>query len=91
MILHLIAVLSMSVMPTASSQLLESKQMILWPLPALWIQDLRSLLIMVLPMPNFSAFEGLVIRLSDGYIVAVERSYADMITAYFDKVSTGKS
>lgn len=40
---------------------------------------------------EFFGIRGLVIRLSDGYIVAVERSYADMITAYFDKVSTGKS
>ena len=40
---------------------------------------------------EFFGIRGLVIRLSDGYIVAVERSYADMITAYFDKISTGKS
>ncbi|MGB2107405.1 MAG: sarcosine oxidase subunit gamma, partial [Candidatus Puniceispirillum sp.] len=40
---------------------------------------------------EFFGIRGLIVRLSDGYIVAVERSYADMITAYFDKVSTGKS
>ena len=32
---------------------------------------------------------ALVLRRPDGYIVAIERSYADMITKYFDKVSTG--
>ena len=32
---------------------------------------------------------ALIIRQADGYIIAVERSYADMITAYFDKVLTG--
>jgi heterotetrameric sarcosine oxidase gamma subunit len=33
---------------------------------------------------------ALIVRRSDGYIIAVERSYGDMITAYFDKVMTGK-
>ncbi len=32
---------------------------------------------------------ALVLRRPDGYIVAIERSYADMITKYFDKVSRG--
>jgi hypothetical protein len=30
-----------------------------------------------------------VLRWPDGYLAAVERSYADMISAYFDKISTG--
>lgn len=32
---------------------------------------------------------ALVLRQSDGYNIAVERSYADMITQYFDKISKG--
>ena len=39
---------------------------------------------------EFFGIRGLVVRRSDGYIIAVERSYADMITAYVDKVLTGK-
>ena len=33
---------------------------------------------------------GLVLRRQNGYSVAVERSYADMVSVYFDKVLTGK-
>jgi sarcosine oxidase subunit gamma len=39
---------------------------------------------------EFFGIRGLVVRRSDGYIIAIERSYTDMITEYFDKVSTGK-
>ena len=38
---------------------------------------------------EFFGIRGLVLRRPDGYLAAVERSYADMITAYFDKVTTG--
>ena len=34
---------------------------------------------------------GLIMRRQDGYLIAVERSYADMIAIYFEKVLTGKS
>ena len=40
---------------------------------------------------EFFGIRALVVRQSDGYIIAVERSYADMITAYFDKISIGIS
>ena len=33
---------------------------------------------------------GLVLRRQNGYSVAVERSYADMVSVYFNKVLTGK-
>jgi sarcosine oxidase subunit gamma len=33
---------------------------------------------------------GLVLRRQNGYSVAVERSYADMVSVYFKKVLTGK-
>lgn len=33
---------------------------------------------------------GLVFRRQNGYSVAVERSYADMVSVYFNKVLTGK-
>ena len=33
---------------------------------------------------------GLVLRRQNGYSIAVERSYADMVSVYFDKVLTGK-
>ena len=33
---------------------------------------------------------GLMLRRPDGYSIAVEHSYADMVTIYFDKVLTGK-
>lgn len=38
---------------------------------------------------EFFGIRGLVLRWPDGYLTAVERSYADMITAYFDKIMTG--
>ena len=38
---------------------------------------------------EFFGIRGLVLRWPDGYLAAVERSYADMISAYFDKISTG--
>jgi heterotetrameric sarcosine oxidase gamma subunit len=38
---------------------------------------------------EFFGIRGLVMRWPDGYLAAVERSYADMISAYFDKISTG--
>ena len=38
---------------------------------------------------EFFGIRGLVLRWPDGYLAAVERSYADMITTYFDKVMTG--
>lgn len=39
---------------------------------------------------EFFGIRGLVLRRQDGYSIAVEHSYADMITIYFDKVLTGK-
>ena len=33
---------------------------------------------------------ALVLRRQNGYSIAVERSYADMVSVYFDKVLTGK-
>lgn len=33
---------------------------------------------------------GLIMRRQKGYLIAVERSYADMIAIYFEKVLTGK-
>ena len=33
---------------------------------------------------------GLVLRRQNGYSIAVERSYADMVSVHFDKVLTGK-
>ena len=33
---------------------------------------------------------GLIMRRQNGYLIAVERSYTDMIAIYFEKVSTGK-
>ena len=33
---------------------------------------------------------GLIMRLHNGYLIAVERSYTDMIAIYFNKVLTGK-
>ena len=33
---------------------------------------------------------GLIMRRKNGYLIAVERSYTDMITIYFKKVLTGK-
>ena len=33
---------------------------------------------------------GLVLRRQNGYSIAVERSYADMVSVYFNKVLTGK-
>ncbi|MGB1864496.1 MAG: sarcosine oxidase subunit gamma family protein [Candidatus Puniceispirillum sp.] len=38
---------------------------------------------------EFFGIRGLVLRWPDGYLTAVERSYADMINAYFDKIMTG--
>ena len=38
---------------------------------------------------EFFGIRGLVLRWPGGYLTAVERSYADMITAYFDKITTG--
>jgi heterotetrameric sarcosine oxidase gamma subunit len=38
---------------------------------------------------EFFGIRGLVLRWPDGYLTAVERSYADMITTYFDKIMTG--
>ena len=40
---------------------------------------------------EFFGIRALVVRQSEGYTIAVERSYADMITAYFDKISKGIS
>ena len=38
---------------------------------------------------EFFGIRGLVLRWPGGYLTAVEQSYADMITAYFDKITTG--
>lgn len=38
---------------------------------------------------EFFGIRGLVVRWPNGYLTAVESSYADMITAYFDKVTKG--
>ena len=34
--------------------------------------------------------KGLIMRRQNGYLIAVERSYTDMIAIYFEKVLTGK-
>ena len=38
---------------------------------------------------EFFGIRSLVLRGPDGYLIAVDRSYADMISSYFDKISTG--
>ncbi len=38
---------------------------------------------------EFFGIRGLVLRWPGGYLTAVERSYGDMITVYFDKITTG--
>ena len=38
---------------------------------------------------EFFGIRALVLRWPDGYLTAVDRSYADMISAYFHKVTTG--
>ena len=38
---------------------------------------------------EFFGIRGLVLRLPNGYLTAIERSYADMISTYFDKILSG--
>ena len=39
---------------------------------------------------EFFGVRGLIMRRQNGYLIAVERSYTEMIAIYFEKVSTGK-
>ena len=79
----LIAGLSWSAMPTPSSPSPETKQMISWPLPVHLIPGAQFLAMMARPTPNYSASGHLCFDAPNGYIVAIERSYADMITQIF--------
>ena len=39
---------------------------------------------------EFFGIRGLIMRRQNGYLIAVERSYTDMVATYFKKVLTGK-